>query len=75
MEYSIDTLLALPQKERRQIAEQLWKSLSPRSSVSVEDEETITLLQKRWEKIQSGESKSYTPTEMREIVSAHRNKE
>ena len=72
MEVNIQTLLALPQKERKKIAEQLWDSLSPANTLSKEDKKTIDLLDKRWIDLQTGKSKVYTSSEMKSIVDKHR---
>jgi putative addiction module component (TIGR02574 family) len=72
MAINIKALLALPEKERKKIAEQLWDSLSPAYSVTKEDEATIALLEERWQNIQSGKSKLYSSAEIKDIIKKHR---
>jgi putative addiction module component (TIGR02574 family) len=74
MAVSINTLLALPQKERRKIAEKLWGSLSPVQSISREEKDVLALLEKRWKDIESGKSKQYSASEMKKMIAVHRNK-
>ncbi len=70
----MNNLLTLPPGERRKIAERLWKSLAPVSSISKEEEETIALLEKRWQNIQNGKSKIYTSAEMKKMIVQERSK-
>lgn len=72
MPVDINDLLALPQRERRRIAEKLWKSLSPNNSMVKEEKEVIDLLNKRWENIQSGKSKVYNYLELKEQIAHYR---
>lgn len=72
MEVNIETLLALPQRERKKIAEQLWDSLSPTNTLSKEDKKIVDMLDKRWGDLQSGKSKVYSPAEMKDMVANHR---
>ncbi|MEO8712393.1 MAG: addiction module protein [Parafilimonas sp.] len=74
MTVDIDNLLTLPVKERRKIAERLWNSLSPANSISKEEDEIIALLEKRWQNIQSGKSKTYTSAELKKMIEEERNK-
>ena len=72
MSIDINNLLTLPPAERKLIAEKLWSSLDPVSTISKEDEETIKLLEKRWDNLTKGKSKSYTSTELRMMIEAER---
>ena len=72
MEVNIETLLALPQRERKKIAEQLWDSLSPTNTLSKEDKKIVDMLDKRWGDLQSGKSKEYSSAEMKDMVANHR---
>jgi putative addiction module component (TIGR02574 family) len=72
MPTTIDELLSLPSNERRKIAEQLWSSLSPSSTISKEDKDVISLLEKRWENLKSGESKTYSSEEIKSMITEHR---
>ncbi len=74
MAIDMNNLLTLPPAERRKIAERLWKSLAPVNSISKEEEETIALLEKRWQSIQSGKSKIYTSAEMKKMITGERSK-
>jgi putative addiction module component (TIGR02574 family) len=74
MAIDMNNLLTLPSGERRKIAERLWKSLAPVNSISKEEEETIALLEKRWQSIQSGKSKIYTSAEMKKMITGERSK-
>ncbi|MFP5043107.1 hypothetical protein [Parasediminibacterium sp. JCM 36343] len=47
MDVDINALLALPQKDKRRIAEKLWDSLLPNNSIVKEDIETINLLENK----------------------------
>ena len=51
MSINIDELLALPEHERKEIARQLWNSLTPTGSLSDKEIEAIMILEKRWEKM------------------------
>lgn len=64
----IAELLALPQKERRKIAEKLWQSLSPSNAVSALSGSEKKLLQQRWKKYAAGKTKFYSSREMKKIV-------
>lgn len=68
MAIDMQALLNLPQKKRKEIAEQLWDSLSPDNKLSEEDKEIVEMLENRWAQIQSGKSKLYSPAEMRKII-------
>ena len=72
MAADINALLALPKKERRQIAEKLWDSLAPETSIAKEDEATLQLLEKRWMDIESGKSKLYSSTQMKQKIEQYR---
>lgn len=74
MSVDIDNLLTLPVKERRKIAERLWESLSPVNTISKEEEEIISILEKRWQNIQSGKSKTYTSAQLKKMIVEERNK-
>lgn len=73
MSVDIDSLLALSQQERREIAEKLWESLSLDNALSEEDEEVIRLLEERWQNIKSGKSELYSPAALREKIRKYRN--
>ena len=73
MAVDVNSLLALPEKERKKIAEQLWSSLAPVYTVSKEDKATIALLEQRWESIQSGKSKLYSSSDIKKMIKEHRN--
>jgi chemotaxis regulatin CheY-phosphate phosphatase CheZ len=60
----INELLSLPQRERRKIAEKLLTSLSPNTSVDKLSKEEEKILQKRWDKYVSGQTKFYSSKEM-----------
>jgi len=72
MAVDINVLLALPQKEKKKIAEQLWDSLLPNNAITKEDKATLDLLDKRWNDMQSGNASLYTPVEMKAIIAGHR---
>jgi putative addiction module component (TIGR02574 family) len=72
MAIDMNNLLTLPSGERRKIAERLWKSLTPVNSISNEEQETISLLEKRWQNIQNGKSKIYTSAEMKKMITRER---
>lgn len=55
MVVDINQLLALPQSQRRKIAEKLWDSLSP---VSKDEKKAIALAEQRWQEIKSGKSQT-----------------
>jgi putative addiction module component (TIGR02574 family) len=74
MTIDINSLLNLPQKERQQIAEKLWDSLSPNNSVSKEDASTITLLEKRRQDIQEQKIALFSPSDLRAKIQEHRKK-
>ena len=74
MSVDIDNLLTLPVKERRKIAERLWESLSPVNSISKEEEEIISILEKRWQNIQSGKSKTFTSAQLKKMIEEERSK-
>lgn len=74
MAIDMQALLNLPQKKRKEIAEQLWDSLSPDNKLSEEDKEIVEMLENRWAQIQSGKSKLYSPAEMRKIIMQYRNR-
>ncbi len=74
MAIDMNNLLTLTSGERRKIAERLWKSLTPVNSISNEEQETISLLEKRWQNIQNGKSKLYTSAEMKKMITRERSK-
>ncbi len=74
MAIHMNNLLTLPPAERRKIAERLWKSLTPVNSISNEEQETISLMEKRWQSIQSGKSKIYTSAEMKKLITRERSR-
>jgi putative addiction module component (TIGR02574 family) len=65
MNVDIEQLLALPQKERRAIAEKLWSSLAPSATITKEEKEIISLLEARWANYKNGKSTAFTPEELR----------
>lgn len=73
MTIDINTLLNLPQKQRRDIAEKLWKSLSPNNGVSKEEASTIALLEKRWQDIQAQKTVLLSPSDLRAKIQEHHN--
>lgn len=74
MTVDLETLLALPQKQRRKIAEKLWDSLSPNNSISSETKEIIDVLETRWNKIEKGKTKLYSSNELKQKINQYRNK-
>ncbi|MGI8950563.1 MAG: addiction module protein [Chitinophagaceae bacterium] len=72
MPVNLNSLLELPQNERRKIAEKLWNSLSPAQSISKEEKEIINLLEKRWKNMQEGRSKLYSPKKIRKLIEEYR---
>jgi putative addiction module component (TIGR02574 family) len=74
MKIDINTLLALPEKQKRKIAELLWDSLPPSSSMPNEDQHTMALLEERWQNVQSGKSALYSPGQLKRMIQEHRNK-
>jgi len=72
MQVDINTLLSLPESQRRKIAEKLWDSLAPAYSVSKEDEATVALLEERWQNMQSGKSAQYSPSELKNMIKEYR---
>lgn len=74
MTIDINSLLNLPQKERRQIAEKLWDSLAPNNSVTKEDASTIALLESRWQDIQEQKTVLISPKELKAKIQSHRSK-
>ena len=69
----INALLALPQSERKRIAEKLWSSLSPAEELANEDEAVIALLDEDGQKLR-GESSLLSPQQLREMIGKYRNK-
>jgi putative addiction module component (TIGR02574 family) len=69
MPVDMKALLALPQKERRKIAERLWKSLEENKAktVMLTQKEKIEVEQ-RWNKYLAGNTSVYTTDEMRKEV-------
>ncbi|HEX3024060.1 MAG TPA: addiction module protein [Chitinophagaceae bacterium] len=65
MAVDLETLLALPQKQRRKIAEKLWDSLSPNNSISSETKEIIDVLETRRNKIETGKTKLYSSNQLK----------
>ena len=74
MTSDINNLLTLPTKERRRIAERLWESLSPVNNISKEDHEILDLLEKRWQEVKNGSSKTYTSAQLKEMIAEERSK-
>ncbi len=68
MPVDVNQLLALPQSQRRKIAEKLWDSLSPNNSVVKLSKQEEALLEQRWENYVSGKMKFYSSREMRNKV-------
>ena len=68
MAYNIDELLSLPVRERRKISEKLFSSLPESNAVTNEDQETIKMLDKRWNEIESGNAKLLTPAQLGERI-------
>jgi len=68
MPVDMNTLLSLPQRERRKIAEKLWDSLPPNNSVIELSEDEKNLLEKRWKKYISGKMKFYSSRDMKKMV-------
>lgn len=64
MGIGINELLALPQSERRKIAERLFTSLSPNTSVEKLSKEEEEILRSRWNKYIAGKMKFYSSKEM-----------
>jgi putative addiction module component (TIGR02574 family) len=69
MAVDIEALLALPNEERKEVAEKLWESLSPESVISEEDEMISALLDKRWEEIRLKKTKVYSSDELKKMIS------
>lgn len=74
MAIDIDALLALPLEERKVVAEKLWESLSPESTLSAEDENVLMLLDQRWEDIHQKDSKVLSSLELKKMINDLRNK-
>ena len=74
MAVDIEALLALPNEERKEVAEKSWESLSPESFISEEDEKITSLLDKRLEEIRLKKTKVYSSEELKKMVSHLRNK-
>lgn len=74
MAVDIEALLALPVEERKVVAEKLWESLSPESTLSSEDENVLMLLDQRWEDIQQKDSKVLSSLELKKMINDLRNK-
>lgn len=68
MSVDINKLLALPQKERRKIAEKLWNSLSPTNSRQTLSKEEKQLLEQRWNRYIAGKMKFVSSKQMKKIV-------
>lgn len=68
MPVNIDSLLALPRKERKKIAEKLFQSLSPNNSTVKISKKEEALLEKRWESYISGKMKFFSSNEMQKKV-------
>ena len=73
MAIDLNELLALPEVERKIIAEKLWISLSPSHAESTEEKEIIDLLEERWKTIQAGKSAQYSAAEVKQMIETHRN--
>ena len=69
MAVDIEALLALPNEERKEVAEKSWESLSPESFISEEDEKITSLLDKRLEEIRLKKTKVYSSEELKKMVS------
>lgn len=61
-------LLALPQRERRRIAEKLLESLSVSTTITPLSSTEEKLLEKRWNDYLSGKMKFYSSAEMKKKV-------
>jgi putative addiction module component (TIGR02574 family) len=68
MAVDVNQLLALPQSQRRKIAEKLLNSLSPNNSFVKLSKQEEALLEQRWEKYISGKMKFYSSREMQKKV-------
>ena len=64
MAYNINELLSLPVRERRKISEKLFSSLPESNALTIEDKETIKMLDERWDEIKSGKAKLLTPAQL-----------
>ncbi len=64
MAIDINKLLSLPQRERRKIAEKLFTSLSPNTSIEKLSKKEEEILEKRWNKYVSGKMKFYSSETM-----------
>ena len=69
MAVDIEALLALPNEERKEVAEKSWESLSPESFISEEDEKITSLLDKRLEEIRLKKTKVSSSEELKKMVS------
>jgi hypothetical protein len=59
MAIDINELLALPEKERKEIARKLWNSLSPSGHLSDKEIEAINGLENRWDSVRGDIKKIY----------------
>jgi putative addiction module component (TIGR02574 family) len=68
MPVDVNQLLALPQSQRRKIAEKLLDSLSTNTSTVRLTKQEEAILKHRWEKYISGKMKFYSSREMQNKV-------
>lgn len=61
-------LLALPQRERRRIAEKLLESLH---NISPEEKKAVAAAEERWQEIKSGKSKTISTTQFWKNMNTH----
>lgn len=65
----IEELLSLPDKEKRIIAEKLFKSLPENKSVSARiTKEEKALLESRWTNYLAGKSKNFSSDQMHKMI-------
>jgi putative addiction module component (TIGR02574 family) len=74
MTSDINNLLTLSSRERRKIAERLWASLSPVNNISKEEQEILDLLEKRWQDVKNGNSRTYTSAQLKKMIAEERSK-
>jgi len=68
MPVDVNQLLALPQGQRRKIAEKLLNSLSSNNSTVKLSKQEEAILEHRWEKYITGKMKFYSSKEMQNKV-------
>ena len=71
----LETLLALPDEEKKEIAEKLWGSLPPASDIDLEEEAIIELLDDRWKKLKEGKTKVYSSEEVKALFTPLKDKQ